>query len=136
MVLSKENYRKIEYYLLNFKKLESLLQEKREDIIFCAPVKDLSGVSIKTPGDQTFNKVCRLDELEIDKWIKVVSATFNKFGGTPAGTLLCMRYLEHSSWQKTCMELFIEKRTYHTWVNEIVMYAALKACEAGILQID
>ncbi|MEZ4357401.1 MAG: transcriptional regulator [Eubacteriales bacterium] len=136
MVLSRENYHKIEYYFLNFKKLEILLKEEREDIIFSVPEKDLSGISNKAPGDPTATKACRLDSLYIDKWLKVIKATFDKYKGTPIGTLLCMRYLEDLSWQNTCMELFIEKRTYHTWVNEIIMYAALKACEVGILKID
>lgn len=136
MILSKEDYRKIEYYFINFKDVEFFLNESREDIIHAAPKRDLSGISVKTPGDPTFDRACRLHELDLGRWVKVVRATFGKFSGTPIGTLMGMRYLENASWQKICMELFIEKRTYHTWVNEVIMYAALKACEEGVLKIN
>lgn len=130
-IIDRELYKDIEKILYNYYTLKKYYEEKEEDIIF---ENSNSGIRGAKGGhsDPTGNKVVSLSNLDnINNWIKVIESVKNKFEGTEKGKLLEMKYFKNLKASYIQESLYIERRTYFMWRNDIVLYTALVAQKYG-----
>lgn len=71
----------------------------------------------------------------LKKWVAVVDATRKKFAGTPYAEFMTMVYVERQPPLKVQAEMYIGESTYYTWKEHVLQYAAMKACERGLIEV-
>lgn len=70
-----------------------------------------------------------------DEWKAVYKAVEGRFEHSPQGGLLRLVYRRGKNRYKVQDELYIRGSTYYAWQEQIITYAAIKACELGIMKI-
>ncbi len=68
-------------------------------------------------------------------WIKLVDTVRNRLANTPQLSFITMLYTERLSEIQICEKLFIERRTFYNWKSDFLGYAAMKACEMGLISV-
>lgn len=137
-ILSKEIYRKIEYYLYNYFGIKKEIAEYRENTI-TAKAYNIGehGGGRSYHSDPTAMKAVRLSEvLEKEKWTKVIEGTVSYFGDSEKGKLLELKYFDKCRKVHICQKLHIEHATYYRWQNDIVLYAAMLAIQDDLIEIN
>lgn len=136
MILDKAIYKKIEYYFYNYKEECEQLEMMEEDIIWGTATGIVNG----SRGNQITNKTERsafklLDEKqeETKVWLQVVEAVENKFKDTEYENIIKFTYEEQYKLPKILRLTAMEKTAYYDKRNDIIMYAALKATEKGLV---
>ena len=138
MILDRSIIKEIERHFFNWQQERLELEDaakavaERSDYGF-----DASGVRGSEVSDPVLRGVIELDERTrvLKAWTGVVEAVRNKFKGTQYLQLMTMVYAEKASPVKVQNEMFIGESTYYEWKKDILIYAALKACEAGVLRV-
>ena len=132
MILSRKLIKKIEGHFYQNQEerqlLDTMVQEIAEQI--CTRL-DETGVKTRNFADTTANKAARIEREanQLKKWIQVVKKTYERFLGTPYAQLMRMVYEDKESPTKVQCSLFISEATFFKWKADIILYAALKACE-------
>lgn len=139
-ILSRQLYKKIEWYLYNYYNIRRKVAEIKQNIVD-AGGRDLSewGGGVSYHSDPTASKAIKLtrqDIVEKEKWLKVVEGTISHFQGTEKGRLLQKKYFDELSNLHVMRELHIEKTTFYRWREEIVIYAAMLAIQAGLIKVN
>lgn len=138
MILSKDIQGDIESHFYGYRterlELERLKMEIAEGADFSIEPTGVRGGNISNP---THNKAMRIEKETklLQQWINVVESTINKFRHTPHIQLMTMTYTESVTTGKVCEDLFIDKSTYSRWREDILSYAAMKACEFGLISV-
>ncbi|WP_238524601.1 transcriptional regulator [Caldicellulosiruptor hydrothermalis] len=127
-MLDSNIYRAIEKILYHYFDIKHEIKAKEEEIMNCQKYGfkiDLGNAGYYSDPTATMAiKLCS-KELEImRKWIQVIDAAKEKFKGTGKGRLLEMRYFEELATDYICQKLFIERRTFYHWRDDIVVYIA------------
>lgn len=138
-ILSRQTYKKIEYYLYNYYNIRREVEQEKRDIIEAGGRDILEwGGGISYHSDPTATRAIKLTRPELvekEKWLKVVEGTIQHFQGTDKGKLLQKKYFDELGERHICQELHIERATYYNWRNEIVLYAALLAAQEGLIKV-
>lgn len=133
MLLTRAAVREIERHLMEWDNERQILAEREAEIIEHRPANE-TGRRGSMPGDPTGRAAALLEQLDKDRqWVDVVTQTFERFKGTPKGTLLEARYVEHGKATSICRQLFISEKTFYDWRMDILMFAALLAMRRGLL---
>ena len=138
MVLKREVIKKIEYHFYNYEKEKKQIEEIASDIAEASSyVLDLSGIHGTGISDPTVRRAELTEKKchELRSWIKVVEATVKYFENDPRGELAKRVYFKKESAAFIQNRLYISERTFYTWKADVINYAALKACEAGLVKI-
>lgn len=69
-----------------------------------------------------------------EKWLQVIEATYRRYEGGVAASILRDRYNGESQ-VKTCMDNYISKATYYFILKEIENYAMMCACQTGLVKV-
>lgn len=136
MILSRKLIKKIEGHFYRSQEerylLDAMVREIAEQI--CTRL-DESGVKTRNFSDTTASKAVQIEKQadELKKWVEVVKKTYERFRDTPYAQLMNMIYIEKASPVKVQCSLFISEATFFKWKADIMMYAAMKACEYGLI---
>lgn len=135
--ISRKNYKTIEWHFYHYQEVKAAAEEKREDILNTANYEaEASGVYSTDTSDRTGNTVIRLEAARDNAaWCEVVEETVEKYRKGPLGLLINMLYVEKLGIYRICDSLCIDRSTLYRWKKEIIIYAALKACEKKIIKI-
>lgn len=92
--------------------------------------------AIGTNSDQTFNKVMALDRQceNLRLWIKVVEYTYHGIGNELKEFMIAV-YKDRLSPLACQDKFYMREATYYRWKQDILNYAALIACELGVLKV-
>lgn len=71
----------------------------------------------------------------LQRWIALVDTVHSKLANTPQLSFITMIYMEKMNEVQVCERLFIERRTFYNWKSDILGYAAMKACEMGLISV-
>lgn len=138
-VIDRKTYKKIEFYLYNYRELAEFLEEYKMEIIERGNRELVEwGKGISYRSDPTANravKLCEENILKTERWLKVIDKVKSRFKGTLKGELIRFKYERGMSEIAICRELNIERSTYYAWRQEVVLYAALVAAQAGLIQV-
>jgi len=138
-VIDRKTYKKIEFYLYSYRELAEFLEVYKMEIIERGNRELVEwGKGISYRSDPTANravKLCKENILETERWLKVVERVKARFKGTPKGELIRLKYELEQSEVFICQALNIERTTYYSWRQEIVLYAALVAAQARLIQV-
>lgn len=55
-----------------------------------------------------------------DPWKNVIDSVLQKYQGTEKGELIKLRYFRRKSEVQICMELYISRRSYYSWIQDII----------------
>ncbi|ABB15076.1 prophage LambdaCh01, phage transcriptional regulator, RinA family [Carboxydothermus hydrogenoformans Z-2901] len=140
-MLERSIYKKIEWYLFNYFNIRREINEYRDEVLNSGrQLIEQGGGGISRHSDPTALKAIKLAsnaEIEkYEKWIKVIEKVIEHFKGTEKGKLLQMRYFDEYAERYICNKLHIERTTYFTWKNEIVLYTAMLAIQYGLIKVD
>jgi len=138
-VIDRKTYKRIEFYLYNYRELTVELEQHKTNIIESGNRELIDfGQGVSYRSDPTANravKLCNENVLETERWSKVIDKVKSRFKGTLKGELIRFKYERGMSEIATCRELNIERSTYYAWRQEIVLYAALVAAQVGLIQV-
>jgi RinA family phage transcriptional activator len=139
-VLDRKIYKETEKMLCKYFELKRMYKEKREEIMF-GKINNIrvGAESIGYHSDPTATTVIRLLSKElktIENWIKVIEKVRGKFAGTDKGKLLEMQYFEELGPEHIQSKLYIERRTYYMWRNDIVLFTVLLAQKYGLIDVE
>lgn len=134
--LSRKIYRAIEKVLYHYFEIKHKLSEREEEIINAQ--RNELRVNVRSNGyysDPTAIAAVKLcdEKLEImRKWIQIIDITKDRYKNTDKGRLLEMRYFEELAPDDICERLYIERRTFYYWKDEIVIYISNLAAKYGL----
>ena len=138
-VIDRHTYKTIEWSLYNYQDLCQKIEEQREDILESSGRKIDGTVNSKGAlSDTTASKALRLaspEMLKNEKWVRVVSSTLKRFGGTCKGKLLEKKYFEQLGEVEICREIPVSRTTYYAWREEIIIYTAMIAIQEGLIKV-
>ena len=138
-VIDRKTYKKIEFYLYNYRELAEFLEGYKMEIIERGNRELVEwGKGISYRSDPTANravKLCEENILKTERWLKVIDKVKSRFKGTLKGELIRFKYERGMSEIAICRELNIERSTYYAWRQEVVLYAALVAAQVGLIQV-
>ena len=134
---SRKIYKTIEWHFYHFGEVKQQAEMDREDIFGAANYAiEASGIRGTDTSDKTGNTVLRLEESQANAdWCAVVEATVERYRDSPLGMLINMIYVEKQGVYRICDKMSIDRSTLYNWKEEIVTYAALKACEKNLINI-
>jgi len=135
-MLDSNIYRAIEKVLYHYFDIKHELQAREEEILNNHRYEfkvDMGNVGhYSDPTAAMAIKLCSR-ELEImRKWLMIIDAAKAKFKGTEKGQLFEMRYFEELAPDYICNKLYIERRTFYHWRDDIVIYIANLAAKYGL----
>ena len=135
-LIDRKIYKAIEKVLYHYFDIKHRLAEKEEEIINTRgneiKINVRSNGYYSDPTAITAVKLCD-EELEImRKWIKIIDITKDRYKNTDKSRLLEMRYFEKLAPNDICERLYIERRTFYYWKNEIVIYISNLAAKYGL----
>ena len=134
--LNRKIYRAIEKVLYHYFDIKHKLAEKEEEIMN-ARGNELK-VSVRNNGHYsdptaiTAIKLCDEELEKMRKWIQIIDIAKNRYENTDKGKLLEMRYFEELAPNDICERLYIERRTFYYWKDEIVIYVSNLAAKYGL----
>lgn len=135
MILDKNICKKIEYYLYNYEAEHEQLEIAEEDIIFGVKSGTLEGGRSNQISSKTEESALKLIEYRKDsQWLDVVASVIAKFKGTEYEQIIELTYKEQYRVPKILRRLAFEKTAYYEKRSDIIMYAALKATERGLVK--
>ena len=138
-VIDRKTYKRIEFYLYNYRELTVELEQHKTNIIESGNRELIDfGQGVSYRSDPTANRVvklCKENVLETERWLKVIERVKARFKGTLKGELIRLKYELEQSEVFICQALNIERTTYYSWRQEIVLYAALVAAQAGLINV-
>ncbi|MDI3534810.1 MAG: hypothetical protein PWQ82_1175 [Thermosediminibacterales bacterium] len=139
-VLDRKTFKLLEWNLYNYKKTKQEIEDYRETILSSSPPEFGEwGGGISYHSDPTALKAIKLlkpSMLKKEKWTMVIEKTVARFCDEDKGKLIRLKYFEQESRKNICEKLHIERRTYYTWINEIILYMALLAQKYGLIDIE
>jgi len=138
MILDKNICKKIEYYLYNYEAEHEQLEIATEDIILGVKTGPIEGGRSNQISSKTENSALKLIEFmenrKDSQWLDVVESVLNKFKGTEYEQIISLTYKDQYRVPKILRKLALEKTAYYEKRNDIIMYAALKATERGLVK--
>ena len=139
-VLSKEIYSQIEWYFYNYPRIKKGLENYRNEVAAARPVEIGEwGGGRSCHSDPTALKAMKLTTIEIQEkeaWIRVIEKTCQNYAGTEKGRFIGLQYFQTLKRREICEGLYIERRTYYSWKNDIIYYAALLAQKYDLIDIE
>lgn len=134
---SRKIYKTIEWHFYHYSEVKQQAERDREEILAAASYAiETSGVRGTDTSDKTGNTVLRLEESRANaEWCAVVEATIERYRDSPLGMLINMIYVEKLGIYRICDRMSVDRSTLYNWKEEIVTYAALKACEKNLINI-
>jgi hypothetical protein len=133
MIIDKQTFKKIEYYLYNSDRLKREIEQARTQIIEAGSTEMAGGINgIGYHSDPTAGKALKLSTnriAEYEKWIKTVEQVRKKYQGTDKAKFIEAKYGKGLSEKEVCRRLFISRTTFFTWRKEIVLYTGLLPCK-------
>jgi hypothetical protein len=135
MILDKNVCKKIEYYLYNYESEHEQLELEEDDIIFGVKSGIVEGGRSNLVNSKTENSALMLIEKRKDnEWLGVIESVLDKFKGTEYEQIIEFTYKEQFRVAKILRKLALEKTAYYEKRNDIIVYAALKATERGLVK--
>ena len=129
--ISRKNYKTIEWHFYHYQEVKAAAEKEREDILNAANyAAEVSGIHSTDTSDQT-GKAVR----DNAAWCEVVEETVEKYKKGPIGLLINMLYVEKLGIYRICDSLCIDRSTFYNWKMEIIIYAAMKACEEKLIKV-
>jgi len=134
--LERKIYRAIEKILYHYVDIKHKLLEKEEEILNSR--KNELKVNVQNTGyhsDPTAFTAIKLCDKKLEimrKWIHVIDLARDRFKHTEKGRLFEMRYFDTLSPEQICEKLYIERRTFYYWKDEIVVYISNLAAKYGL----
>jgi len=139
-VLSRALFKKVEWYLYNYFNIRREIQEYRDSVLYSdKQLLETGGHGVSRHSDPTAMKALKLasgDIVKLEKWVKVIELTKERYGNTEKGRLLKMRYFDELGEKQICQELHIDRATYYNWRVEIVVFTAMLAIQYGLIKLD
>jgi hypothetical protein len=134
MILDKNVYKKIEYYLYNYEMEHEQLELVEDDIILGVKTGFIDGGRSNQVSSKTENSALKLIENRKDyEWLDVIQATLTRFKGTEHEAVISLTYKEQYKLPKILRLMNLERTAYYDRKNDVIMYAALKATERGLI---
>lgn len=138
MLLERSIVKEIEGHFYRFEEeaaeIEALLQETAEAYDFSYVRVKVSGGGIADPVFRRTERLMR-ETGTLKGWNSVVKAAAARFEGTQMEGFIELVYLKKRSVVSVCSELFIDRRTYYKWRENLLNYAAMKACGLGLISV-
>lgn len=138
MIIDKQAFKKIEYYLYNSDRLKQAIEQARTQLIEAGNPEMAGGINgIGYHSDPTAGKAIKLSTnriMEYGKWIKTVEQVRKKYQGTDKAKFIELKYGKGLSEKEVCKRLFISRTTFYAWRKEIVLYTGLVALQNGVLK--
>jgi hypothetical protein len=138
MIIDKQTFKKIEYYLYNSDRLKQAIEQARTQLIEAGNPEMAGGINgIGYHSDPTAVKAIKLSTnriTEYGKWIKAVEQVKGKYRDTDKAKFIKLKYDKGLSEKEVCKQLFISRTTFFTWRKEIVLYTGLVALQNGVLK--
>lgn len=137
-ILSRETIKEIESHFYGYQIDRQWVEERKQEIAESIDYShQLAKAANSSPADTTYIHAVEIDKNvgQLQKWIRVVDETIKKFKDTPHMQLMTMLYTERQGEVKICSALYIERRTFYSWKENIIQYAAMKACEYGLISV-
>jgi len=131
--LSRAVFRYVEHELYNYELTKKELEELRQDIISLAPSPSYVVVNGTAVGDTTGRKAVRLvTNVAIVRMTRTVAAIDRALTRVfdHHRQLFQLKYCQGLPWQRICIEMHIEERTYYKYRKELV---AMVALEMGLI---
>jgi hypothetical protein len=138
MILDRRSVNEIERHLYGWQRERKLLDELKNEIAEAADFSmDLAKPTNRQVSDTTGRRAAQMerDLWVMHRWVRVVEAVRARFLHTPMEKFLTMVYVEHAGEVAVCKECYISRRTFFRWKKDVIYYAALKACEYGVLAV-
>ena len=135
--LDRKTYKTIEWHFYHYSEVKQQAETDREEILGAASYAiEASGVRGTDTSDKTGNIVLRLEESRTNAdWCAVVEATVARYRDSPLGMLINMIYVEKQGVYRICDKMSIDRSTLYNWKQEIITYAAMKACEKKLVEV-
>lgn len=135
--IPKKTYKTIEWYLYHYREVKEAIEMEKENVILAADYSYGTRMTQNTgTSDKVGNAILKLERLKRkEEWCEVVEETMRKFEDCEIGTILDLAYIKKRKPEEIYDTLYIERSTYYSRKREIVMYAALKACEKGLIKV-
>ncbi len=137
MVLTRQQKGELERHLFYHQEERLELERRRREIMEHQPEPDESGRRAGGPTDPTGSAVVQseMDLDHLEAWVRTAEETFERFRKTPKGSLMAAYYTERSDVGHVCRMLFISRKTFYAWREEILAIAAYRATEKGLVRI-
>ena len=138
MIIDKQTFKKIEYYLYNSDRLKQAIEQTRKQLIEAGKPEMAGGINgIGYHSDPTAGKAIKLSTnriIEYEKWIKTVEQVRKKYQGTDKAKFIEAKYGKGLSEREVCKQLFISRTTFYVWRKEIVLCTGFVALQNGVLK--
>ena len=137
-ILSREIIKEIESHFYGYQIDRRWVEERKQEIAESIDYsQQLAKAANSSPADTTYIHAVEIDKNvgQLQKWIRVVDETIKKFKDTPHMQLMTMLYTERQGEVKICDALYIDRSTLYRWKDQILTYAAMKACGAGLIEV-
>lgn len=127
--------KKVERAFYNY----NVLKLVRDDLIGDVAYKGLTTNYDKLPGVCNFGNakenqfINYLSKTEANRWVAIVDKVIKHFEGTDKIKFIDRRYFKRDSVQYVCTKLYISRRTYFEWVEDIIIEAALEAARQNMV---
>lgn len=138
MILPKKTVNEIERYFFGHDETEQYINQREleisESYYF---TMDRCKIRTSQPGNPTEKRALKIEnELgRLKRWSKVYAETVNKFKDDPKGELFEHYYVQHKHRHRVCIDLCLSEPLFYVWRNEILIYAAFRACEYQLISV-
>lgn len=139
MIIDRSIVKQIEYHLYNHEADIESYSELVDSIANCSSY-ELDPTGIRSTGgshDKVGELAIRIEHKgeKLKKWIDVVNKTKAHFANTSYLELIDMVYNKRYSSMKIQDLLYISESTFFYWKENVILYAALKASEYGLISV-
>ena len=138
MVISKEVCQLIESHFYNHEQEKKELQRRKieiaEEIVHAL---DATGIRGSVTSDPTFHKAKKIEKETalLQAWVEVVQDTIDHFKGTENEKFIHDVYNERTRYTQAECKMFLSQRAYYERRENILYYAALKACQKNLISV-
>jgi len=146
--LDTRTFKKVERYFYLYEKIVQAVEEARDNALYGTSHRDKTGGGGHCfLSDPTANRATTLADpirrVEVDgeiikrpeDWIKIVEMTRRRYSKTLMGEFIVRRYSRNEDVIKTCNEMAIDRSTYYNWREDIITFAAMACCQAGLMKV-
>lgn len=137
MIIDRKTYKRVEWHLYNYARMQRDLQRRREEVLLGENYAlDPVGIRGGRKSDTTALRAMRIaQEGDEAAWCKVVEATRRRFADATLGRVLELWYFERKSQRQICDTLFISRSAFYSARQDLVLFATIKASECGLISI-
>lgn len=135
-VVGKDVFRRVEKELYSYPGYLIMLQEQRQDILYATPRRETEGRAIGHVSDPTLArgiKLAGLAEGDTGRWANLIQYALSQLPREQQ-QLVKYKYFDGMKNDLVGEKLYISRRVFYVWREDIILYIVLLATQRGLLR--